>query len=218
MDQDPAIIKFDPSALLQTDLPGENRAELLAEIWESAESLISPDVMIRMAGVERLESYDAIRQLPFIAYLLTTRLTEPDIVLRTRIVKALGSTAGASMVSQQPGASVQKTLIFHLSQIRTREIFALLQVAEYDKSSESCIESLLACCSFAGGHLSQILSARDTSLEIRRQATHFIGLLGYLDALPVLERMASRFESRTNDRDASLLMELQSAVQELSAP
>jgi hypothetical protein len=218
MDQDPAIIKLDPSALLQTDLPGDNRAELLAEIWEAAESLIAPDVMIRMAGVERLESYDAIRQLPLIAYLLTTRLTEPDIVLRTRIVKALGCVTGASMGSQQPDASVQKTLIFHLSQIRTREVFALLQVAEYDKSSEPCIESLLACCSFAGGHLSQILSARDTSLEIRRQATHFIGQLGYLDALPVLERMASRFETRTNDRDASLLMELQSAVQQLSAP
>ena len=218
MDQDPAIIKLDPSALLHADLTGEPRADLLAEILDAAEALIAPDVMIRMAGVERLEASDAIRQLPFIAYLLTTRLTEPDIVLRTRIVKALGYASGESMGSQKLDASVQKTLIFHLSQIRTREIFALLQVAEYDKSSEPCIASLLACCSFAGGHLSQILSARDTSLEIRRQATHFIGLLGYLDALPVLERMASRFETRMNDRDASLLMELQSAVQQLSAP
>lgn len=218
MDQDPAIIKLDPSALLQTDLPGDTRAELLAEIWEAAESLISPDVMIRMSGVERLETYDAVRQLPLIAYLLTTRLTEPDIVLRTRIVKALGCAAGASMSGREPDSSVQKTLIFHLSQIRTREIFALLQVAEYDKATEPCIETLFACCSFAGGHLSQILSARDTSLEIRRQATHFIGLLGYLDALPVLERMATRCETRANERDASLLVELQSAVQQLSAP
>ena len=180
----------------------EKGAELQSLIWSAAESLISPDLMQRIGAIERLLEYDVVRQLPLVAYLLVTRIEEPDIEIRTRIVKSLGEISCTSVPDSSVSEAVQGTLIYHLSRLRTREIFALLQVAEYDKSSEPHIISMLSCSSFAGGHLSKILSARETPNEIRRQAAHFIGTLGFLDALPELERMVSRFAGR-NDRARS---------------
>jgi len=212
---------FSPKSIQssQSDIAGldSNRTELLSVIWEAAESFTSPDLMTRISGLERLVDFDAVRQLSLVAYLLTTRLAEPDIELRTRIVKTLANLANISPGGGNPSEGVQRTLISCLSAMRTREVFALLQVVEYDKSTEKDVADLLSWCSFAGSHLSQILSNRDSSMEIRRQAASFIGLIGYLDALPVLQKLASRLESR-GEEETSMLPILQNAVLLLSAP
>jgi len=197
---------------------GGERLELISVIWEAVESLISPDLEQRMNGLQRLVEYDAIRQLPLAAYVLTSRITEPDIEFRNQIVKNLGSLAG--LIGSGAGAiqSVEDTLIYQLSQMRMRRIFALLQVSVYDKTSEGYVANLLSYCSYAGTHLAQILSDRSAPADVRKQAAHYIGEIGYLDALPVLERMASRIESRGNDDDARMLPALQYAVQLLTAP
>jgi hypothetical protein len=203
----------------QSNIDGldSNWNELLSVIWEAAESFTSPDLMTRISGLERLLSYDAVRQLSLVAYLLATRLDEPDIELRTRIVKTLANLADMNTGSGNLSEDVQRTLISCLSAMRTREVFALLQVVEYDKSTEKYVADLLSWCSFAGSHLAQILSNRDSSTEIRRQAASFIGLIGYLDALPVLQKLASRLESR-GEEDTSMLPILQNAVLLLSSP
>lgn len=105
-----------------------------------------------------------------------------------------------------------------LAGMRTRQIFALLQVIEFDKSADEAVSSLLGYCSFAGGHLAQILGNRTAPLSIRRQAAHCIGRIGYLDALPALERLVSRLESRRDEEDAGILLGLQETIKLLYTP
>jgi hypothetical protein len=116
-----------------------------------------------------------------------------------------------------------------LASLRTRQIYALLQVADFDTSAEYQVAVLLEYCSFAGEHLAQILSSRQLALSIRKQAAYFVGRLGYLDALPVLERMTARLSQRRIGRDdygdavdpgdeCSLLPLLQDALVVLTAP
>lgn len=207
-----------PPNPIKREKVSNNLNELISVIWEAAESLASPDLLVRASGFDRLVEFDAIRQLPLVVYLLVTRLAEPDIELRTRIVKYLGSLVSAGQSPHGSSEEVYQILTTSLSEMRTREVFALLQVTEYDTSAEGYIADLLSLCSFAGGHLSQILSNRSNPVEIRRQSAFFIGLLGYLEALPVLERMASRLESRGDGEDNSILPVLQNAVQLLTAP
>ena len=211
---------FSPEPSEQMSLEGldVNRLELLAVIWEAAESLTSTDTMKRVNGLERLVEFDAIRQLPLVAYLLATRLEEPDIELRTRIVRYLGSLINSDNFESNPAGRVKETLMVTLSNMRTRQIFGLLQVTVYDKTAEADVMDLLSCCSYAGSHLSEILSNRDLPQEIRKQAAFFIGQIGYLDALPVLERMTNRLETRGSEQDAVMLPVLQNAVQLLPAP
>jgi len=170
-----------------------------------------------MTGFQRLVEYDAIRQLPLVAYLLTSRLAEADIEFRNQIVKQLGSIVGSIGSGAGPIQSVEDTLVDQLSEMRTRQVFALLQVSIYDMTSQGYVANLLSYCSYAGTHLAEILSNRSAPAEVRKQAAHYIGEIGYLDALPVLERMASRIENRGNDEDARMLPALQNAVQLLTA-
>jgi hypothetical protein len=110
--------------------------------------------------------------------------------------------------------------------MRTRQIYALLQVVDYDKSNEPKVVGLLDHCSFAGGHLSCILATRTVPLDMRKLAAYY-GRMGYLDAMPVLDRLAARLETRQNGRselgvmdedDAGLLSMLHSSLELLRAP
>ena len=217
MDPDDCSNHIEQADSLKGQGSGGERLELISVIWEAVESLSSPDLEQRMTGLQRLVEYDAIRQLPLAAYLLTSRITEADIEFRNQIVKNLGSLAGSIGSGAGPIQSVEDTLVDQLSGMRTRQVFALLQVAIYDKTSEGYVADLLSYCSYAGNHLAQILSDRSAPADVRKQAAHYIGEIGYLDALPVLERMASRIESRGNDEDARMLPALQNAVQLLTA-
>jgi hypothetical protein len=222
MDADPIKLDIDQPDLNELTPGNSNKAEALPLIWEALESLTSQELLNRIAGLRRIIKLEAVRQHPLVIYVLMTRITEPDIELRARIVQLLGSVLDLESRGPKKAAAsleaVKKTLVTALTGMRTRQIFALLQVIEFDKSADGAVSNLLSYCSFAGGHLAQILSNRNAPLSIRRQAAHFIGRIGYLDALPALERLVSRLESRRDEEDAGILLGLQETIKLLYTP
>lgn len=223
---DSTILAVSQTAISQ---PALTESGFLPDIWDAAGAFTSPELEIRCEGFRRLQEADAVRSYALAAYLLFTRLTEPDIELRTRIIGALSAVfipADGYMPESSPAFL---TLSHELSGLRTRQVFALLQVADFDKSADYQVASLLEYCSYAGEHLAQILANRQLPLSIRKQAAYFIGQLGYLDALPVLERLTARLTQRRVGRDdygdaidpgdeCSLLPLLQDALAVLTAP
>lgn len=198
----------------------------LADVWSAAEALASPELVTRWDGVKRLIEYGAPSRYPLIAYLLATRITEPDIALRARVVEVLGNVLRHDEVAQSVHPSVFGCLIMYLASMRTRAIYSLLQVAMFDTKTEPMVAALLSYCSYAGGHLAEILADRDVPAELRWQAVHFISRLGFLDALPTLERLVARMEMRIHGRgvdfdqydEANLLLEMRQAIEILRAP
>lgn len=223
------ITNLQSSDLLELKEAASSRLDFLPAIWEATAALISPELENRFSGLKRLEESGAIYSYPLVIYLLTTRIIEPDIELRTRVVKALASVFSDGG-ERLPSEAVRRHLNSCLAGMHTREIFALLQVADFDPSAEPVIAAMLSYCSFAGGHLSQILLNRQAPLNIRKRATHFIGRIGFLDALPCLERLETRFESRLNgnkgtpnyqfdeNEEVSLLPLIRDALSLLRAP
>jgi hypothetical protein len=228
MDDDPiTTVNLQPDALMTfAGIPGDSTDKNYV-VWGAAEALTSPDLETRNAGLKQLVDQDAVRRHPLIAYLLISRLAEPDIALRAQIVDALADVVIPNGHGEPSHAPSFPVLTSHLMEMRTRQIYALLQVADFDKSIESSVVGLLDYCSFAGGHLSDILSNRAIPLVLRKQAAYFIGRIGYLDALPALERMAARLETRCNGRSelgevdsdaAALLSLIRSSLELLRAP
>jgi hypothetical protein len=117
-----------------------------------------------------------------------------------------------------------------LAQMRTYSLMALMQVLESDETLEPYIIRLLGACSVAGEYLADILANRQYPVVLRKQAAYFIGKVGYVDAAPVLERVAGRLESRVNGQsimfdtgagesdESSLLGTIQEALERLKAP
>ena len=229
MDVDP-LTNIKPSDLAELKQSSSGRFDFLPTLWDAVNALISPELESRLLGVQRLEETDAIRHHPLVSNLFFMSITEPDIELRARVVKALSSVVFPNQEGNLASETVRLHLNNCLSGMRTRQIFALLQVADFDPNSEPMVAGLLSYCSFAGKHLSDILANRQTPLSIRKRAAHFIGRIGFLDALPCLERLEARLESRKNGKQSlidekvdesdefSLLPLLKDALSLLRAP
>lgn len=172
--------------------------ELFPAVWVAAEDLVASDSRTRRSGLERLLELGAARFSPLIAYLLYTRLTDPNIALRAKVVRALGDALGADKDGRPGPENVRQTLCYHLGQMRTRQVFALLQVLEAQATLQAPIARLVNACPYAGAHLADILSDRKAPFEVRARAAQLIGQVGFLDALPALERLAARLEARQN--------------------
>jgi HEAT repeat protein len=176
--------------------------ELFPAVWSAAEGLAAPDLGVRHAALERLLELKAPRLSPLVAYLLATRITEPDLPLRARVVEALGAIFAPDERGRPTPDTVRRYLTAYLSQMRTRSLFALLEVTVHAPQFEAAVARLLNVCPYAGNHLVEILSERKLLLAIRRQAIYFIGRVGYLDAIPALERLATRLETRLNGQQS----------------
>jgi hypothetical protein len=220
------ITNVQSSNLLELKESTSGGFEFLPAIWDAAVALISPELENRFSGLKRLEESDVMRRHPLVSYLLATRIVEPDIELRTRVVKALAGVFSSEDEEHTSSETVRLHLSNYLSGMRSRQIFALLQVADFDPSAEPVVAALLSYCSFAGTHLSDILLNRQAPLNIRKRAAHFIGRIGFIDALPCLERLESRLNSKkyiTDDRldeneEVSLLPIIKDALGLLRAP
>lgn len=196
-----------PADTLQPSLFELNEAatgvlELFPAVWSAAEDLISPEAALRHRGLDRLLEMGAARLSPLIAYLLATRLADPSLDFRLRVVSALASLLRPDVEGFVAPEAVRRQLFHTLGQMRTRTIFALLEVLVADAKAENDLARLLNACPYAGKHLADILAERRNPLPIRRAAAQMIGRVGYLDAIPALERLAARLEARLSGQQA----------------
>jgi hypothetical protein len=204
--------------------------EFFPQLWGIADMLVSSDTTGKREALAQLEEIDAARFSPLVAYLLTTFLDDSDLELRTVVVRILGRVLGLDQDSRPAPDNVRQCLYQALSQMRTRRVYALLQVSRENGDLEPEVARLLNVCSYAGTHLADIGVSRKNPIVIRREAIKFIGRVGYLDALTTLERLSARLEARQNGQqalpfaphgdedEADLLPELRSALRVLRSP
>jgi len=190
--------------------------EFFPAVWNAAEALSSPDVEHRRLAIQQLRKMGVARLSPLIAYLAATRLTDPDLGVRGQVVSLLGDVCLPDAHGNLVPENVRRRLVASLSQMRTCCVFALLEVVAADGALATPVFHLLKTNTYAGGHLVSILSNRQIPLKIRQQAVHFVGLVGYLDAIPALERLENRLEARLNGQQAMAFAASSSVVDESS--
>jgi len=170
--------------------------ELFPAVWSALEDLTNQDKELRRDALERLVDLEAPRFSPVVSYILVTRITEQNLGLRARIIETLGEVLSPDINGALAPEDVRSSLYLYLSGFRTRQIFALLQVSAEYKSLKDHVAKLLNACPYAGNHLIDILNDHKTPIEVRKQAAIMIGLVGYLYALPAMERLSGRLEAR----------------------
>jgi hypothetical protein len=180
----------------------------IGNILTAAADIISPDNQVRRKGLDILADLDAASTYPLVGYLLSTRLTDPDLSIRAQIVHILADVLATESLNRLENVQIYQTVRSYIAQFRSRQIYGLLQVAEFDPNSVSYIEILLASCPYAGNHLVTILADRKVPISIRKLAAIFIGKVGYLDALPGLERIESRLASKLSSQELAALSPL----------
>lgn len=177
-------------------------SELFPAVWGALEMLIGPGSDGKNAALDTLSENDAVRFSPLVAYILTTRINEPDLDIRCRVIKMIGDTLIQNSEGQIAPDEVRQILAYYLSQMRTRQIYSILQALVQQNSLISHAGRLMNFSPYAGSHLAGLAGSRQTPIDIRQQAIKLIGFVGFLDALSDLERIMIKLESRVNGQQA----------------
>lgn len=226
-------MNFNPISSLQLPLfvygePTANILEVLPTVWNATEALASPEVVNRHHGIDTLVDLGVQRVSPLVAYMVATCLNDTDIYIRRRVAYIL-----ADLLINDPGISptpdpVRNTVINYLQHMREETLFGLLEVAVMDPLVEKSIYHLLNSCPLAGEYLGDILSQYKNPLPIRQKAIYYVGLVGYTEVLPVLERLLNRLEARLSGQyamsfaaqshksDDGIIPDLRIAIRQLS--
>lgn len=171
--------------------------ELFPAVWQALEGIASPEVAERNASLDSLLATEAHKLSPLVAYILATRLIDPNIKFRARIIDALGNVIAPTQ-GLAPPPEVRRHLKAHCTVIGRGTVLALLEVAAVDTSVESHIASIFNLCSHSGTILIDLMADRKVPVSLRWQAINFIGRVGFIEAIPYLERLVDRLTSRAN--------------------
>ena len=178
--------------------PTQNIAEMLPVVWNATECLASADAITRQHGIDAILELGAQKVSPLVAFMIATRLGDQDIYIRRRVIYIL-----ADLISWEPGDNqvaddIRKSVTNYLRDIGEETVYGILEVAVMDQQAEKPIYGLLNACPIAGRLLVNVLTEWKNPLAIRQKAIHFVGLVGYMEVLPVLERLLDRLEARQN--------------------
>jgi hypothetical protein len=172
--------------------------ELFPAVWQATEFLTYPDTSSRQRGIDLILELGAQRVSPLVAYIVATCLNDTDIYIRRRVVFILAELVGGDPGIKQTPEVVRKVILYYLHNMNEATVYGLLEVAVTDEQAEKSIYHLFNTCPYVGKYLGEILNQWKHPLSIRQKAIYFIGLVGYLEALPALERLYNRLESRQN--------------------
>ncbi len=199
-------------------------SEEINERWHALEQLTAPEAAERRAGLATLSELEIPKDSPLAAYVLATRLTDPNVNIRAEVIKTLGETITPPKGSLPP-FDVRRHLKGYHTVIGRGTVLATLEAAKVDPASESHIAALYKLWPHTGAILANIATKRTIPVPIRRQAIQFIGSVGFVETIPQLERLAERLESRANgqkrmtfappsedDDEASLLSMVQATL------
>lgn len=198
MDTDPLYSGIPQLALFKIGSQHSNIQEFLPQLWAIGEALASPRSDVRLEALDQLTSLGTFRQSPLLAYLLATRVADPDLTCRIKTVELLGEILMSKSHGAEISGDVKIPVVGYLSHMRTRELFALLQVIDAKPDTEESVLQIIKTCSFAGRPLVEIATNRKFPLAVRRLAIRVLGVIGFIDAVPDLERMLARLEMRKN--------------------
>jgi HEAT repeat protein len=177
-------------------------AEFFPQVWGMAEGLTKLEDKVRRESLEQIAELRVARVSPLVVYLLVTLVDDPNIDIRAQVVQVLGDVLSLDGEGKPAPDAVRHHMTSHLSKMRTRQIFALLQLLVRYDELEPQIARLLNACPYAGNHLADVVGSRKAPLDVRRKAVRLIGRVGYIDAIPSLERLLTRLETRINGQQA----------------
>jgi hypothetical protein len=175
-----------------------NVVELFPTVWQATEWLTAPDPATRQRGMDALLELGAQKVSPLVAYVIATLLSDPEINIRRRVIYILADLISGDSSRKQTPEEVRQVVVNYLHKINETIVLSLLEVTISDQQVEKYLYHIFNACPYVGKYLGEIVTQWKNPLPIRQKAIYFIGIVGYLEALPGLERLMSRLEARQN--------------------
>jgi len=170
--------------------------ELFPGIWQTAEKISSPNVQTRKKALYDLRETQAARVSPLIAYLLATRILDPDISFRSIVIEDVSNLMAVDGEGKYADEEVRSQIIATLSTLDISGLMALVEAVVWDESQMSYVSLLVNYVPKAGEMLQEIVADRAQAIPVRGMAVRLLGHVGYVAALSELERIQNRLKTR----------------------
>jgi hypothetical protein len=175
-----------------------NVVELFPVVWQATEILTAPEPAARQHGLDLLLELGAQKVSPLVAYMIATCLNDPDIYIRQRVAIVLADILVSDTSNKQAPDEVRKVVVNYLHNTNETMVYSLLEATLTNEQVEKSVYHIFNACPYIGRYLGEILAQWKNPLPIRQKAIYYVGLVGYLETLPVLERLFNRLEARQN--------------------
>ncbi len=212
-------------SLISLQLPESDAViELFPEVWQAVENLASGDVHTREKSLDTLLKSGAHRVSPLVAYVLATRLFDPNLPVRGKIVSTLADLMRRNEEGTYAAEGVRSQVITALSYFEDRALVAVMEVGINQPERITDVVKLVKYSPQAGKCLKEIAADREADEVMRRAAIQLLGQIGFVDALSELERLRNRIETRLGGQkrmpfaptgsssEVSLLPDLQKSI------
>lgn len=176
--------------------------ELFPGIWQVAEKISAPDVEARRKALKELKQTQAARVSPLIAYLLATRILDPDIEFRAQVVDYVASIMDTDSEGRHAEGEVRSQIFSTLSSLEFSGLMALVEAAVWDEKLVPNVSTLVNYVPSAGEMLREFVADRTLPIPIRSMAILLIGQVGYVEAMSELERIQNRIQSRQSGQSS----------------
>lgn len=170
--------------------------ELFPAVWQAAERFAAPREDTRHQALDELLKLGAPRFSPLVAYLLATRLSDPDLSLRARIIESLANVLRVDKDGRPAPDEVRGYLVHFMTGLDRETVRLILDVMVAYPEANGHLTKLFNLSYAIGEHLSLILADRNIPVDVRKIAAYFIGKIGFMEAMPTLERLRNRIQSR----------------------
>jgi hypothetical protein len=170
--------------------------ELFPAVWTALENITDVDQTVRMEALEYLLGNNTARFSPLVAYIFCTMLSDPNKDLRAKIVQTLGEVLLPDAEGQHTPEEVRRHLVHHLSKMRRRPIYSILQTVVDNPGLVKHVHLIMNACPYAGNHLADILGDRGVEISVRKMAAYYIGDVGFMDAVSALTRLLDKLTAR----------------------
>ena len=166
------------------------------EVFKAAVDLVSPHVATREEALDGLMEGDISQKSPLIAYLITTRITDPDLEFRFHIIQAIGKILSPDKNGNLAENGVITQVQSVIANMKKEQILDILAVADQYMTAETGLVEIFKLSSYAGSILSDIVIDQKVPVSIRQQAIYYCGEVGFLDTIHTLEGLRKRVEGR----------------------
>jgi len=204
MSVDPEIMSQFQLALFDFHGTSSQAFELFPKVWVATEALADREASSRHAGLDALVELNAARYSPLVAYMIFTRIEDPDLPLRIKVVNTLAKVLLHDETGQFAPEIVRQSLLSNLSQLKSGQIIGILEAAEFEPNLEENAAILLKANCTAGNVMADILVDRKSPIGLRQQAANMIARVGFVEAIPSIERLVTRLETRKNGQQSYL--------------
>lgn len=170
--------------------------ELFPAVWQAAEKLAAARDDTRHHALDELLKLGAPRFSPLVAYVMATRLSDPNLSFRARIIEALANVLRLDKDGRPAPDEVRGMLVNFMTGLERETVRLILDVVVVFPEANGHVTKLFNLSYAVGEHLSAILADRAISVDVRKIAAYFIGKIGFIEAMPALERLRNRIQSR----------------------